>query len=347
MIIGLLLELLTLLSPFAGNATDKPLEKVNIAYSSISVSQTPTWVAYEKGFFRKYGLDVELVYIEGSSVSVKSLVSGDVAAAAVSGPAVVQSNLQGTGVVMIAGFLNTMDYELMVSRDITTADQLRGRSLVVNHFGSSSDFATRYTLEKHGLVPGKDVTILEIGSQPNRLAALESGKIDGAMVAIPVTAMAKKMGFHALVDLQMLGLEYPQDGLAVSQTLIKSRPELVRNMMKAYVDAIHYFKTHRIETLALYQKYLKTYDMDALEEAYEAVGLNLISERPYPTIKGIQIVLRELASKDPKAQGARPEQFVDLTFIKELDNSGFIDRLNKFAATVKTRKQPRGLSLPQ
>jgi NitT/TauT family transport system substrate-binding protein len=336
-----ILGLLNLVFAFDVTAADKPLEKIRIAYSGISGSQTPLWVAYEQGFFRKYGLGVELVYIEGASLCIQTLASGDVTAAAVSGAAVIQSNLQGSGVVMTAGFLNTMDYELMVSSDITSPDQLRGKSLAVSRPGSSSDFATRYTVEKYGLVPDKDVAIVQIGSQPARFAALTSGKIQGAMVAIPVTAKAKKMGFNELADLQMLGLEYPQNGLAVTRGLIGSKPELVRNLTKAFVEAIAYFKTHQNKTLAIYQKYLKTDDMDALKETYEAVGLNLISEKPYPTIKGIQIVLRQLASKDPKAQGVKAEQFVDSTFLTELDKSGFIDRLYKPTQVVATREQPR------
>jgi NitT/TauT family transport system substrate-binding protein len=330
--------LLTFLYSVAANAADQPVEKVRIAYSGISGSQTAIWVAYEQGFFRKYGLDVELIYIEGAPLVVQTLVSGDVTAALVSGAAVIQSNLQGSAVVMTAGFLNTLDYKLMVSKDITQPDHLKGKSLAVSRFGSSSDFATRYALETYGLVPGKDVTLVQIGSQPERFAALASGRIQGALIAIPVTAKATKAGFNTLADLQMLGLEYPQNALAVTQGLIKSKPALVLNMTKAFVEAIHYFKTHRKETLAIYRKYLKTDDMDALEETYEAVGLNLVPERPYPTMKGIRIVLQQMAAQNPKAQAATPDQFVDLTFIRELDKSGFIDRLYKAQPVVASRE---------
>src|SRR5215471_8243852 len=321
------------------------LKKVVIAYSSISPNQAPSWAAYETGLFRKYGLDVQLIFVESGSRTVQTLVSGDVVAAQVAGAGVIQSNLQGSGVVLIAGFLNTLDYKLMVSRDITRPDQLKGKAVAVSRFGSSSDFATRYALEKYGLVPGKDVTILQIGSQPERFAALETGKIQGVMVAIPLTAKAKKLGFNTLADLQMLGLEYQHTGLAVSQALIKSKPELVRNMMKALVEAIHFYKTHRKESLVILQKYLKTDDMEALEETYESVGVALIPEKPYPTLRGIQIMLNELAPKEPKAQGAKPEQFVDLTFIKELDSSGFIDKLYKSVPAVASREETRPTSV--
>ncbi len=340
------------LSVLAADAgTPQPLRKVVIAYSGISPSQAPAWMAYESGIFRKYGLDAQLIFVESGNRTVQTLISGDVVAAQVAGTSVLQSNLQGSGVVMIAGFLNTMDYKLIVGRDITRPDQLKGKAVAVSRIGSSSDFATRYALEKYGLIPDKDVTILQIGSQPARFSALESGKIHGAMVAIPLTAKATKMGLRTLADLQMLGLEYQHTGLAVSQSQIKSNPELIRNILKAFVEGIYYMKTHRKEALAIMAKYLKTDDPDALQEAYESIGQALIPEVPYPTVKGIQIMLREMATKDARARTARAEQFVDLSFIKELDSSGFIDRLYKSTAVAKINKRvesssPAAASLP-
>src|SRR5437016_2272244 len=323
----------------AEQLSDRPLEKVTIAYSSISGHMAPLWVTYERGFFRKYGLDVQLVFIESGSTAVKSLMSKEVAFAQMAGAGVVQSRLQGTDVVMIAGFLNTMDYQLMVDKSITRPDQLKGKTMAVSRFGSSSDFATRYALDKFGLVPDRDVTILEIGSQPARFAALESGKIQAAMVAIPLTRRAKTLGFLALADLQMLGLEYQHTGLATTEALIRARPDLVRNLMKAYVEGIHYYKTRRAGSLGILAKYLKTPNIEVLTEVHENLGLKLTPQKPYPTLRGIEIMLRELAARDPKARGARPDQFVNLAFIKELDNSGFIDRLYKTQPVVASREE--------
>jgi NitT/TauT family transport system substrate-binding protein len=340
------LAVLLALLPVLARGAEKPgqpFEKIRIAYSSISGNQVPAWIAYEKEFFRKNGLEVELVFIEGGARAVNALLSGDVAFSQMAGSSVLQSNLQGLDVVMIAGFLNTMDYQLVVHKSIIRPDQLKGKTMAVSRFGSSSDFATRYALDKYGLVPDKDVAILEIGSQPARFAALEAGKIQGAMVAVPLTLKAKKMGFHILADLQMLGLEYQHTGLATTQALIKSRPDLVRNIMKAYVEGIHYYKTHPREALIVLQKYLKVDDVEALAETYEVIGLTLIPERPYPTLRGIQIMLRELAAKEPKAKTARPEQFVDTRFVKELDSSGFIDRLYKVTPVVATGEAARSL----
>ena len=158
--------------------------------------------------------------------------------------------------MMIGGLLNTIRLILFFPR-FPRPEQLKGKAVAVSRFGSGSDFATRYALERYGLVPEKDVAILEIGSQPARFAALEKRKVQGVMVQVPFTRMAKKMGFNTLADLQMLGLEYQHTALATTRTLIKSRPDLVRNVIKAYVEGIHYYKTHRGEALAAQRKYLR------------------------------------------------------------------------------------------
>ncbi len=316
------------------------LKSVTIVYAGTSSNQAPGWVAYEAGFFRKYGLDVQLVHVVGGPKAVQVLLTGNAVVAQVPGPSVVQSNLQGSDVVFIAGTLNTMNYQFIVDKNIQRPDELKGKSVAVSRAGSSSDFATRFALDKYGLVPGKDVTIVEIGTQPDRFAALESGRVHGVMLEVPLTLKAKKMGFKVLADLQMLGLEYQATGIATTRAMIKSSPDVFRSLMKAYVEGIHYYKTHPKESMAILQKYLKTDDPEALKETYEAIGLTLVPEKPYPTLRGIQMILGELTGKEPKAQTAKPEQFVDVSFMKELDTSGFIDKLYKARPAVAQAEMP-------
>jgi NitT/TauT family transport system substrate-binding protein len=315
-------------------------QKVVVAYSSISGNTAPLWVTHERGLFRKHGLETQLVFIEGGSRTVQTLVAGDVAFAHMAGAAVVQSNLRGADAIMIAGVVNTLTFQFIVDKSITQPDHLKGKTVAVTRFGSSTDFAMRYALEKYGLQPDREVAILQLGSMPALFAALEGGKIQGAMLSSPFTLKAKKAGFPVLADLQMLGLEYQHTGIATTRALIKSQPDLVRRFMKAYVEGIHYYKTHPKESMAIIAKYLKTDDADALKEIYEDIGLALVPQKPYPTLRGIQTILRELAGREPKAESAKPEQFVDLTFIKELDASGYIDALYKPALAAK-REEPR------
>ncbi len=324
----LLFAFLPLLGARSAAAQQRP-RNITIVYAGTSSNQAPGWVAYEAGIFRKYGLEVQLVQVTGGPKAVQVLTSGYATLAQVPGPSVVQRSLQGGDVVLIGALLNTLNYQFIVDKSIQRPEDLRGKALAVSRAGSSSDFATRFALDKYGLAPGKDVSIVEIGTQPERFSALETGRVQGVMLEVPLTLKAKRMGMKVLADLQMLGLEYQAAGLATTRSLLKSRPEVFRSLIKAYVEAIHYYKTHPRESMAILQKYLKIDDADALRETYEGVGLTLVPERPYPTLKGIQMILGEMAASEPRAQTAKPEQFVDLTFIKELDESGFIDQLYK------------------
>jgi len=294
----------------------------------------PLWVTQDKGYFRKYGLEVQSVLIESGTTTAQVLVAGDISFASVAGPAIIQSNLRGADVVMIAGLVNTLTFQLYTEKGITRPDQFKGKSVGVTRYGSATDFAIRYALDKYGLDANKDVAVLQLGNVPALLAAMEAGKIQGAMLSAPTSIRAKRMGFPMLADMQMLGLEYQHTSIATSRALIKSKPELVRDFMRAIIEGIHYAKTHRKETMDVLSKYLRTDDKDVLEDTYESVILTLVPEKPYPTQKGVQIILREFGTKDPAARSARPEQFVDTSVLKELDGSGFIDRLYKTPAVV-------------
>ncbi|HEY7560107.1 MAG TPA: ABC transporter substrate-binding protein [Candidatus Binatia bacterium] len=333
-LVALVLPFLALSGYPAEKSSFEPLERIRIVYAGLSGNQAPGWAAYEGGFFRKHGLDVELVNVVGGATAVQALLSGEVQFGQVSGLPVLESSLQGSGITILAGLLNTMNYQFIVGKEIKRPDQLKGKTVAISRLGSSSDFATRYALDRYGLVAARDVTIIEIGNQPDRFAALRSGKIQGVMLEVPLTLKAKEMGYPVLTDLQSLGLEYPATVLAATQSTIESRPGLVKKVLTAYVEGIHYYKTRRNEALALLRKRLKLNDPDAILETYEGIGLALIPEKPYPTLRGIQIMLRELSAKNPKAQSARPEQFVNSTFLRELDSSGFIDRLYKTTPVV-------------
>ncbi|MGZ8435612.1 MAG: ABC transporter substrate-binding protein [Candidatus Binatia bacterium] len=343
-----LIVVATLAQPMA-NAAEKPLQKINVAYSSISGNIAPLWVTQDKGFFRKYGLEVQSILIESGTTTAQALVAGDISFASLAGPPAIQSSLRGADVVMIAGVINTLTFQLFTERGITRPDQFKGKSVGVTRYGSATDFAMRYALDKYGLDANKEVAVLQLGNQPAQLAALEAGKVQGAMLSMPTSVRAKKLGFPMLADLQMLGLEYQHTSIATSRALLKLKPDLARDFMRAFIEGIHYAKTHRRETIEIIAKYLRTDDKDVLDETYDSIVQTLVPEKPYPTQKGIQIILRELGAKDPAARAARPEQFVDTTILKELESSGFIDKLYKSTATVAKaapRSEPAPATVP-
>jgi len=327
-------------------AADKMPQKINVAFSSISGNMAPLWVTQERGFFRKYGLEVQVILIESGTTTAQALVAGDISFAQVAGPAIIQSNLRGADTVIIAGVVNTLTFQLFTEQGITRPDQFKGKAVGVTRYGSATDFAMRYALDKYGLDTARDVSILQMGNVPNLLTAMEAGKIHGAMLSAPTSLRAKKLGYTMLADLQMLGLEYQHTSIATSRALIKSNPNLVLDFMRAYSEGIHFAKTHRRETINILTKYLRTDDMEILDDTYESIIRTLVPEKPYPTEKGIQIILREFGLKDAAARSAKPEQFIDLTFIKELDNSGFIDRLYKTSPVAQAAPRTHPVPAP-
>ena len=333
--VALFLTALALCS-YAGAAE----KKITVAYSSISGNMAPLWITHERGFFRKHGLETQLILAEGGSLAAEMLASGEVLFAQMAGPGAIQAALRGKDAVMIAGVVNTLTFQFMVHKSIVATDHLKGKFLGVTRYGSSTDFATRYILDKYGLKAGSDVVISPLGTMPALYAALEAGKIHGALLSAPFTSQARKTGFRVLADLRTLGLEYQHTGIATTRALIKSQPDLVRVFMRAYVEGIHYYKTQREDSLGILQQYLKVNDTGALSEIYEEIGLALVPESPYPTAKGIHTILQELGAKDPAAAAARPEQFLEPRFVQELDQSGFIDRLYKSPPALRTRTEP-------
>ncbi|HEV8640541.1 MAG TPA: ABC transporter substrate-binding protein [Methylomirabilota bacterium] len=311
----------------AGTMEASAAERIRASYGSISGSTVPIWVTKEAGFFERYGLEVELSFIEGGAKAMAALVAGDVPIAQVGGSHVVSSHVAGSGVVILAGVVNLLEYKIIVAKEIIRPQQLRGKKAAVATIGGSGYLAMQVALERWGMAPDKDVALLQIGSQPARLQALMAGGVDAAVLSLPATIRAQKAGFRALLDLSAEAIEYQQLTLATTRAFIQARPETVRRFLRAYVEGIAFLKTNKEESLKIIAKYFRSGERDELEAAYNEYALKIIQRKPYPTLKGLQFVMDELAPKNPKIGSAKPEQFVELRFLKELDESGFIDRL--------------------
>jgi len=229
--------------------------------------------------------------------------------------------------VMIAGGNVVSEYWLMSRPEIKTAEQLKGGSIAIATFGGQADFISRIALQRLGLTPGKDVSILQIGTVPERLSALEKGRVQAAMLNPPDNVMAQKRGLNSLVDVR---LPYQGVGVATTRAFIRENPEVVRRYVKSQIEAVHRIKTDRELGLKVLAKYLASPDKEILERTYDDISSDeKLAPKQYPSLDGIKNILEPLASTDPKAKAAKPEDFVDIRFIKELDESGFIDELYK------------------
>lgn len=305
------------------------LHKITVGYSAISFDQLPAWVAKETGLFTKNDLDAQLVYFTGGTTAVMALVSGDVAISQNAGPEVANAYLGGSDPVLIAGGTVTLDYWLMSRADIKGPEQLKGGSVAISRFGSVSDFIARFALQRIGLVPDKDVGIVQLGTTTDRLAALAARRVEATVLNPPTMFIAQKNGLNLIADVSALGLAFQHAGVATSRKFILQHPDVVRRYIKAHVEAVHRIKTDRATGLKVAMKYFgRTRDQESMEKSYTRyISEDKLPRKQYPTLEGIKTVLSTLGQKDPKARSIKPEDLVDLRFIRELDQNGFIDAL--------------------
>jgi NitT/TauT family transport system substrate-binding protein len=305
------------------------LTKVTTSYVSDSAGVLPLWLAKEAGIFARNGLDVQAVRAH-AAVGVMALMSGELQFVLASGPVVVDSALRGSNAVYVAGGMSTLDFVLVTRPEIKTAEQLKGGTVGLSAFRGANPTATRFALQKLGLGP-KDVSLIVVGGTSERIASLRLGKIQGTLFSPPQNITAQREGFNALADVAELGLPFVHIGVATTRTFIRDNPEIVRRYVKSHIEAVAAMKTDRemaIKTLAKYLGQIK--DRDVLIKSYEAAAPdNRISRKQYPYLAGLQMALDLLAEENPKAKSAKPEDFVDSRFIKELDDSGYIDNLYK------------------
>jgi len=305
------------------------LEKLTIGWSAIAGSQAPFWITKEAGLFEKNGLDVTMIYVDGGSKATQALMSGDMPIAQVGGNAPVVARLRGADVTLIAGLLNVLAYSMVVSPEIKKPEDLKGKKLSVSRFGSNSDYATRKILLKWGLKPDVDVAVLQIpGGQPARMAAIQSKVVQGMVAQPPVTNLARKLNLNIIAEPEDFGGAYPTTPVASRLSYIKDKRDTVRKFTRALLEGIHLYKTNKDFSKKVIGKYVKTSDNDALEDSYQYFS-RLVPQKPYPSVEAVKEALAELGEKDPKARAAKPEDFVDMSLIKELDDNGFIDRLYK------------------
>ena len=304
-----------------------PAEKIIIGWSAISGSHAPVWITKDAGLFDKQGLDVTMIYIDGGSKATQALLSGDVPIVQVGGNAPIVARLRGADVTMIAGLTNVLAYSLIVAPEIKRPEDLKGKKLSVSRFGSNSDYATRKILQKWGLRPDVDVAILQIpGGQTGRLAGVQARQIHGLVAQPPVTNLARKFNLNILAQPEDFGGAYPTTPVATRISFIKQRRDTVRKFTRALVEGIQIYKSQKDFSKKVIAKYMKVNDQEVLEDSYQFFS-RLVPAKPYPSIEAIKEALLELGAAEPKARGAAPEDFADMSFIKELDDSGFVDAL--------------------
>ncbi len=304
-------------------------KKITSGISTFTASSAMMSVAQKSGFFEQYGLQVQIVYFGNGTIAAAGLLSGDVKISLMSANSTLAAAIGGAEVVQIGGLTNKLDYGLMVPPSLKSLQELKGYSLGLAGFGGASDFAANYILRKEGMIPGKDVILLSVGGQQERLTALASGKVKAVLLQPPFTRRAEKAGFHRLVNFSSLDLEFQTLGYATTRSYLKADRDTCLNFLKAVTEATYFFKSHKNESMKILAAFLKTDDMDALEEGYDLNARQLIPDIPHSSVKGLQNTLELMAYRNPKAKNKDPKQFIDESLVSALEESGFFAYLRK------------------
>ncbi|MBI4528512.1 MAG: ABC transporter substrate-binding protein [Deltaproteobacteria bacterium] len=317
------------LSWSAAAAQQKPSNALTISYPSISGAQAVLWIGKETGIFRKNGLDVDLVYIGGGPRSMAALLSGQLQVIGTGGNSLVAAHLRGAReTVMVATTYNTLVFSLMTRAELKEPKDLKGKSLGVTGFGSLSDFTLRTLLKRWGLDPARDVVIRPMGGYPETIAAMKSGALDGGVLSPPSNLSARVLGFREFIEAGSIGIEYASTCYATTRPFIRERRESVAQFIRSLTEAIHRFKTDKAGSIKIIQQYTKIRDPEVLEETYRVYAVRYLSRAPYPTLNGVKTILESFAdSLAAESRGAKPEDFVDSSFVQALDASGWIGRL--------------------
>jgi NitT/TauT family transport system substrate-binding protein len=285
-----------------------------------------TYIAQKKGFFAKNGLDVELIYFQGGSQVIQAMLGGELPLTVTAGPEGVVAKLQGADIALLSANNPTMHFSLFVTPEIKKAEDLRGKKAGISRFGSSSDFSIRYIFKSLGLAE-RDVTIVQIGDNPSRLAAMKSNAVQASVFTTPNTVRARKAGFSSMVDAYKLGLKFQGSGIAASGAFLRDHRPIVEQFVKGFLEGVAYAKTHKEESLPLIKEFMKLRDQDEVEDSYEVIIREVQPRKPYPLKEGVETVLRNVEATLPKAKSAKPEELIDDSIIRRLDQSGFIDAL--------------------
>jgi ABC-type nitrate/sulfonate/bicarbonate transport system substrate-binding protein len=302
-------------------------DKLRLAYVSPSVTLSLPWVAKETGILAKYDLTAEVVLITGSPRLVQSLIAGDVDVVFAGVTALIRARARGAEVAILGASANLSSQKLMVSRNskVRRLEDVKGVTLGVSQYGSEADTFARNALAKAGLKPDKDVTILQLGGHPQVAAAMAAGKLEAGVLGGLASLTAEKAGARvitsAVVELNMLS---PSGAFATTRGLIQRRRSVVERLMRSFVEAIHLLKTNRSAAIPLMQKYMGGLSAEEATYLYQE-QVDLLEALPAPNDRAIQAVLER--ESDPKLKGASPADFVDASFLRDIEKSGMIDQL--------------------
>jgi len=319
-----LLVSLTVFVPAVGSQ-NRGLKKIHVGVPAVSMGNMIIFFTKEAKIFEKHGLDAEVVVMQGSGIASRALVGGSVEISPIATPTVMNAVLAGSDMVILAHTMPGVVQALMVKPDMKRSEDLKGKSVGVTTFGSLTDFLVRHLAKKKGLNADKDFAMLQIGGDAERLIALRQGKIQAAALSHPAYILAQRAGFNLLWDF-FKEVDYPWSEIASRRATIQKDRDLILRYMRAHLEGIARFKQEPELAKKVIKKTLRLDDDSLANQSWELFAEHRLAA-PYPNIKGMKTSYEYVALTRPQVYKHKPEEFVDSSFVEELDKSGFIKKL--------------------
>lgn len=299
-------------------------QTLKIPYVSISGFQAPLYLGERTGLFKKNQLEAQLIYMPGGSLIVQTLLSNEVGVASLAPPSAVAAWVKGAELSLVAGGIERALNVLMVNPKIKRVEDLKGKRVAISRFGSLSDVSLRDALAFHKLRANQDVIVAQIGGLGERMVALTSGVVDGAILNVDQVFQAERLGFQILIDLRKLPLTYSTQGIVVSNHFLRSQRSVLKRFLRVYLEGIKIFKTDKEFSMETLVRYIKTTDREILSKTYD-VYRDAWESVPLVRREGIQQALDSI----PEAKGAKLnlDALIDNSLIQEFEKEGFLREL--------------------
>ena len=318
-----------LLAPAVVTYAAEP-SKVLLAHGAISNNVAPLWIAKEQGFFKKYGLDVDLVFIIAGR-AMQAMLAGQVPIGMVGGTHVLNANTGGGDFAMILGVENRLDYIFVAKPAIKSGEDLKGKKVAIGTPAGSASMAAYVALDHLGLVPRRDnVVLLGIGGVPERMGALRSGSVEATTLSPEFGQVVVSEGYRVLVDLGKDNVPFQSSGIVVPRNLIKSNPQLVENVARATVEGVAFIHKPANKEIVVRSlgRNLRLSGAERLENAYQGL-VAALPKKPCPSMEGMASMIKLMAQHglNPKAAQVKAEDLVDMSYCKRFEDSGFFKSL--------------------
>jgi NitT/TauT family transport system substrate-binding protein len=297
-----------------------------MAFTALSGSFMPVWVAQDNGLFTQHGVDMEISYIGNSPTAMAGLLAGEVDMLVGAPDAGISATVDGADVAQVGTLLNKIVQAIYAAPAYSDPSSLRGHSVGITRFGALSDSAVRYLLRRWNLEPERDVSLRQIGGFPEMVAALSAGGIEAGILAPPHTLRAKDLGFIELGNLWSQPLEYPAIAFTARKQRAAEADEKVRRVLRAAVEGVHKVRNDRAAAIKVLESYAKSEDERANDEAYE-IYTPLFERDLRLSRDAYKTALEELARNKPQAATFDPDALLDPRFVEEIRTSGLVTRL--------------------